>query len=149
MSGPSRWEGQINLLWDGESGGEVNIRNHPPLRLDTPVEYGGKGRYPCPDEIFLSAIGGCLLTTFLYFKRKIRLHLEGLRISVSGNVGLVGPEGYRITDLKAVIRIKTSKEEEANVKKCVEWTKDYCHITRALTVPVKISMEITSAEETT
>ncbi len=146
MSTPISWEGQINLLWDGESGGEISIGNHPPLRLDTPVEYGGRGRYPCPDELFLSAIGGCLLTTFLYFKRKVRLHLEGLQISVSGNVNLIGPEGYRITDLKAVLRVKTSKGEESNVKKCVEWAKDYCHITRALTVPIKLEHKIELVE---
>jgi organic hydroperoxide reductase OsmC/OhrA len=149
MSGSGSWEGQINLLWDGESGGEISINNHPTIKLDMPIEYGGKGRYPCPDEFFLSAIGGCLLTTFLYFKQKVKLHLEALQISVSGKVNLVGPKGYRVTDLTGLIRVKTSKDEKANAKKCIEWAKNYCHITHAITVPIKLSAEITSEEETT
>ena len=46
------------LIWDNQSGGEINIRNFPPIKLDTPVEFGGKGKYPCPDELFVSAMGG-------------------------------------------------------------------------------------------
>lgn len=142
ISDSKHWEGQISLLWDGESGGEINFINHSKLKIDTPLEHGGKGKHPSPGELLFSAIGGSLLTTFLYMKRKVQLHLEELQISVSGNVNLSGPEGYRITDLKAFLRIKTVKREEANAKKCVEWAKHYCYIIHALTVPVKIEQKI-------
>jgi putative redox protein len=141
----SNWKGNVTLLWDGESGGEVNVGDHPSLRLDTPVEYGGKGRYPCPDELFLAAIGGCLLTTFLYFKRKLSLNIVDLKISVDGNVSSVGPEGFRIDDVNAVLHIITSKIEKSKAKKCTELTRKFCHITRTLekVVPIKIIVKIT------
>ena len=148
ITSPENLEYRVKLRWDGKSGGIVNL-NTSTLRLDTPVEFGGEGRYPCPDELFFSAIGGCLLTTFLYFRRKLNLPLEGFRISIHGNVDLAGPKGYRITRIRALMYIKTIKNEEANAKKCAELTKDFCHITRTIekVIPIEISTEVTSTEE--
>jgi len=142
---PKHLKYQTNLLWDGKSGGEVDFKDST-LRLDTPVEFGGGGKYPCPDELFFSAVGGCLLTTFLYFQRKLSFRLENLQVTIGGDVDLVGPEGYRITRIKAVLRIQTIKEEEAKAKNCATLTRDFCHITRALekTIPTEISAEVTS-----
>ena len=146
MSTPNKLEYQVKLLWDGKSGGKVDFRNYPTLKLDTPKEFGGRGLYPCPDELFFSAVGGCLLTTFLHFRRKLDLYLEEFRISIKGNVDLSGSGGYSITRIKAVMYVKTTKNEEVKAKKCIELTKDFCHITRTLekAFPIEISIEITS-----
>ena len=148
VTNPENLEYQLKLIWDGKSGGAVKLKNST-LRLDTPLEFGGRGKHPCPDELFFSAIGGCLLTTFLYFRRKLNLHLEEFRISINGNVTAT-PEGYRIPRVKIVMHIKTTKNEEANAKKCVELTKDFCHITRTLekAILIETSMEIISTGET-
>jgi len=141
---PKHLEYQIRLLWDGESGGKIDFKGSA-LRLDTPVEFGGKGRYPCPDQLLISAVGGCLLTTFLYFQRKSSFRLEDLQITVGGDIDLVGPEGYGITRIKAILHVKTIRGEEAKAKDCATLTKDYCHITRALKkcIPTEISAEVT------
>jgi len=141
---------QIKLLWNGKSGGEVDFKGAT-LRLDTPVEFGGEGRYPCPDEFFFSAVGGCLLTTFLYFQRKLSLRLEDIQVTISGNVDLVGPEGYRITRIKAVLHIQTTEEEGAKAKECATLARDFCHITRTLekVIPTEISAEVTHGKDAT
>jgi len=141
---PKHLKYQIQLLWDGKSGGEADFKGST-LRLDTPVEFGGGGRYPCPDELFFSAVGGCLLTTFLYFQRKLNFCLEGLQVTIRGDVDLVGPEGYRITRIKALLHIKTIEEEEAKARECAALTRDFCHITRTLgkAIPTEISAEVT------
>jgi len=64
---------ETKLIWDGEGGGEVKAKESKDLKLDMPVEFGGKGRYPCPDELFLAGLAGCLLKTFLYFRNKAQL----------------------------------------------------------------------------
>ena len=141
---PEHLEYQIHLFWDGESGGKIDFKGSA-LRLDTPVEFGGKGRYPCPDQLLFSAVGGCLLTTFLYFQRKLSFHLNGFHITVGGDIDLDGPEGYRITRIKAILHVKTIEGEDAKAKDCAKLTKDFCHITRALekVVPTEISAEVT------
>ena len=135
---------RLKLLWDGRSGGEVNFEDHPTLKLDMPKEFGGEGRYHCPDDLFFSAIGGCLLTTFLYFQRKLDLRLKDVQILLDGSVNLVGPEGYRVTGLKATMRIETVRGEEEKAEECFKLMRDFCHIARTLggTLSTEITKEI-------
>ena len=132
-------EFEANLRWDGETGGEVNIGEFPTLKLDMPIKFGGKSRHPCPDELFLSSIAGYLLTTFLYFKSKLNIRLEGLEIHISGTLS-TGTEGYRMAGIQAILYVEAKKDYETDIKRCIELTKKYCHITRTLekAIPVRI-----------
>lgn len=57
----------VELKWDGETGATALTKGQQ-LKVDMPVEFGGLGRAPCPDELLAASVAGCLLTTFLYFK---------------------------------------------------------------------------------
>lgn len=144
MKLPRNLEYEVKLIWDTESGGDVHIRSFPKLKLDMPVEFGGRGRFPCPDELFFSAIGGCLLTTFLYFKERLKLDLRGLRVSVRGTIKSLGPKGYRIKDIKVIIYVEVDEGEKSKAKECIELARDYCHLTRSLErgIPIKVWSEI-------
>jgi len=133
-------EYEITLVWDTKSGGRAFIRDFRPLEFDMPTEFGGGSRFPCPDEHLFSAVGGCLLTTFLYFRKRLRLSLRDLRVSVRGTVDSVGPKGYRITGIEASIAVEVDAREKSKAEKCAELTKDYCHIARSVEAgfPVKV-----------
>ncbi len=62
---------RARLSWDGESGAEINIKHFKTLKLDMPTRFGGKGRYPCPDELFLSSVAGCLNYNLSLFQEKV------------------------------------------------------------------------------
>ncbi len=128
-----------NLVWDGETGAKIRAGKFEGLRLDMPTRHGGKGRYPCPDELFLSGVAGCLLTTFLYFRKKLRIKIKRLNISISGTLRRK-VEGYRMSGISAMISVETGKDNEVDVKRCINLTKEYCHITRSLekALPVEI-----------
>jgi organic hydroperoxide reductase OsmC/OhrA len=145
MSSLKNLKYQVKLLWDKRSGAEVSIGEFPKLKLDMPAEFGGEGKYPCPDELFLSAVGGCLLTTFLYFKNKINLRLNGLKISVIGTIDMISPaEGYRVTGIEATMQVEVEESEKVKAEKCARLSEEYCHITRTLegVIPIKVLKEI-------
>lgn len=131
---------RATLIWDGHSGGKVQTGRFRGIRLDMPRRFGGRERYPCPDELFLASIAGCLLTTFLYFKRKIRANVKAMEISTSATIGM-RPEGYRISGVKARMYAKTSNENKVDVRKCIELAIEYCHITRSLerAIPIHVT----------
>lgn len=137
-------EYRVEVTWDKETGGEADIEHFPALRLDIPVEFGGGGRYPCPDELFLSAVAGCLLTTFLYFKKVMKLHLEDFHVSAKQTIEKPKQDGYRITGIDALISVKVKTQERRKAERCVELAKQYCHITRTLetAIPLRISTQI-------
>jgi organic hydroperoxide reductase OsmC/OhrA len=125
-------EFKSDLSWDGESGGEITLQKGFTIHIDMPKEFGGEGRYLCPDELFFSSIGGCILTTFLYMRTKLKFDLKGLRVSVSGNVESHGTEGYRVDGAQVKLTVETNKEDEDKARICVEMTKKFCHITRSI-----------------
>ena len=133
-------EFKADLSWDGKSGGEITLGKGSKLHIDTPKEFGGEGKNPCPDEFFFSAIGGCLLTTFLNMQKKLKFNLKDLRIVVVGDVQSKGPEGYRVTGARVNLSAETDAEGEAQARKCIEMTEKFCHITRSLekAIPIRI-----------
>ena len=107
--------------------------------MDMPIRFGGKGRYMCPDELFLSSVAGCLLTTFLYFRKRLDVHLEGFEISINGTLH-ARSEGYRMSEIKVTVFAKTKKNDEIGVRRCIKLAEEYCHITRTIerVIPIKI-----------
>lgn len=130
---------RTRLSWDGKSGAEVSIGNYPHLKLDMPIRFGGRGRYPCPDELFLSSIAGCLLTTFLYFKRKLEVNVQSFNVSVTGRL-VASSEGYRIGEIRATMFAKVKKSDVARLRRCIQLAKEYCHITRSLEKAFRVRM---------
>jgi organic hydroperoxide reductase OsmC/OhrA len=141
MSTPERKiEFKVDLSWDGKSGGEIAFGKGTKLRIDIPKEFGGEGKNLCPDDLFFSAIGGCLLTTFLYMKKKLNFNLKDLRIIVVGDVQSKGPEGFRVAGARVNLSVETDAEGETEARKCLEMTEKFCHITRSLekAIPIRI-----------
>ncbi|RLI10785.1 hypothetical protein DRO42_00040 [Candidatus Bathyarchaeota archaeon] len=139
---------QVNVDWDGASGGLVECENCGDLKLDMPCEFSGLERSPCPDQLFLAAIGGCLLTTFLHFKNRLNLDVEDVRITVSAEIDLKPSEGYRIGSVTAVMRIRADAEDAELARRCAELARDYCHITRSIepSLPVDVAIEVTAPQ---
>ena len=67
--------------WDGKTGGLITTGDERQIVYDTPKTYGGRGEGVCPDEIFVSAVLGCLNNTFLDFQRRFEMELVSLNLS--------------------------------------------------------------------
>ncbi|WXG47282.1 MAG: OsmC family protein [Candidatus Atabeyarchaeum deiterrae] len=144
-----RIEFKVNLAWDGKSGGEVTLASGATLHVDQPKEFGGEGKHLCPDDLFFSAIGGCLLTTFLYMHRKSKFNLKGVHISVNGAVESLSQEGYRVKGARVNMNVETDKEGDEKARNCIEMTKRFCHITRSIekSIPIQILSTVTVKSE--
>jgi organic hydroperoxide reductase OsmC/OhrA len=137
----------VELSWDGETGASVECDNCGDLRIDMPEEFSGNGRSPCPDQLFLASLGGCLLTTFLHFAKRLQLEVQDINISVGGKVSLRKGVGYRVGPVEARMRVMADAEDVELVEKCSELARDYCHITRSIedSVRVDVSIEVTAS----
>lgn len=119
------------------------MEKFPTFGLDMPIEFGGQGRYLGPEELLLSSVGGCLLTTIVWFKKQMHIvSLEGLRVGVEGTWEKLR-EGYRITKIGAAIKFQVKQDERKKAEKCVEMAKNFCHITRSLEkgIPTEVRIE--------
>ena len=137
---PEREEFSLKATWDGATGGEVEAKGLPRLKIDTPREFGGRGGGYCPDQLFLSSVAGCLLTTFLFFKRRLNVEVESIEVSANCSV-VKTREGYRIKSVNAKIRVKAGEKQKKLVEKCLSLTKQYCHITKTIEPVVDLNVE--------
>ena len=93
---PERIEYHATSEWDGTTGGTARASDDRTIVYDTPETYGGRGDGICPDELFVSAILGCLNNTFLDFQRRFEMELVSFRLKGSATAVFDGT-GYKIT----------------------------------------------------
>ena len=141
MSTPREVSYELNIEWDGFTGGVVRRNSNAIVFFDTPVEFGGSGRALCPDELFLSSIAGCLTTTFLFFIRRFNLRLLSYDLKISGSVVFRNGR-YEVTDLKTYFKVRVERGLKNLVLKCLNLTVEFCHITNALKISVKHDFNI-------
>jgi len=132
-------------VWDGTSGGKIHLPGLPDLGFDTPARFGGLGRYACADQLFLSSLAACLITTFLYFKRKLRFTPTHVEATVRAKIALVGGGGYRFSRIKAVLLVRSEKCDLMVARRCADLAVAYCHLTQTVgeIVPLSVKPQVT------
>ncbi|MEM3507597.1 MAG: OsmC family protein [Candidatus Bathyarchaeia archaeon] len=131
MKEPKVFSVYTEVTWDKRTGGVIKIGKRVIAKVDMPKKFKGLGRYSCPDELFISSIAACLLTTFLYFKRKMRLKLLNLSVNSKGTV-IREPEGYKLKNVYFKIVATTRKEYKEAAMNCLNLSEEYCHLIRLL-----------------
>jgi|YelNatPaOPRAMG01_1025707.scaffolds.fasta_scaffold28848_3 uncharacterized OsmC-like protein len=125
------------VLWDGKTGGQIKTRKRTIIKVDIPKEFKGLGRYPCPDELFISSIAACLLTTFLYFKKKMRLKILNLSVEGKGKISRK-VDGYKLEDAWFKFTVVARKKYEEAIMQCLNLAEEYCHLLNLLPIKPKV-----------
>jgi organic hydroperoxide reductase OsmC/OhrA len=126
--------------WDGKTGGTTTITDDRQIVYDTPKTYGGRGEGICPDEIFVSAVLGCLNNTFLDFQRRFEMELVSLDLRGKATAQFDG-EGYTITGISISGEVVVAEGEKETGERCVELMKQYCHLTRSIRACIPIEYD--------
>ena len=128
--------------WDHETGGVANLGAYD-VYFDTPREFNGKGGSPCPDQLFLASLSGCVITTFNYFKKLHGADPKDVEAYVSGRVER-GKEGYRLSSIYIKLTVVSSLEGLEVNKMCAKKALQYCHLTKSIepAIPIEASFEV-------
>ena len=131
-------------VWDRKTGGKIHLPGLPDLRFDTPTKFGGLGRYACADQLFLSSLAACLIATFLYFKGKLRFTPIHVEADVKAKIALIGRRGYRFSGVKAVLLVRSRKEDLMVARRCADLAVAYCHLTQTVgdIVPTSVKSQV-------
>ena len=131
----------VETIWDHGTGGNIRLGEYV-INFDTPAEFEGKGEAPCPDQLFLAALSGCVLNTFIDFKKRLRVEAIDVKLETSATVKLIPREGYRIKGITIVIIIQSEKKFIETNKRCAELACEYCHLTRSIESAIPIEFKI-------
>ena len=129
--------------WNHESGGTAKVDGFT-IDFDTPHEHGGNEKAPCPDQLFMASLAGCIINTFNYYRVMLDAETRDLKVKVSSEIELTKIDGYRVTDIIIALEIWSDEENYELNQKCAERAIDYCHLTRSIekAIPIETSIEV-------
>lgn len=133
----------VNSSWDQKTGGSADSGRFV-IPFDTPKEYEGNETAPCPDQLFLASLTGCLMNTFLYYKNQLGAVTLDIVVDADAEVTMKHPHGYRMTKLEFKLSIQCDEEDLELNQTCAERARDYCHLTKTIesTIPTRVTIEI-------
>ena len=59
-----------SVIWQGQKLGLISSIDKPSFKVATPPEFKGHPGTWTPEDLFISSVNSCIMTTFLYFIEK-------------------------------------------------------------------------------
>jgi uncharacterized OsmC-like protein len=128
--------------WDHETGGTAWLDAFT-QRFDTPREHGGNEMAPCPDQLFMASLAGCIVNTFNYYRVMLEAETRGLKVYASMEIELTDTDGYRVTGIDIDVHVWSDQENEELNRRCAERATQYCHLTRSIEQAIPTTTETT------
>ncbi len=140
---PENLKFKIEARWDKKTGANIRFESDRSLIIDTPTEFGGRGTALCPDELFLTSIAGCVLTTFLWFTRKRGVKINDMRLDAESEIELI-KGAYSFKAIRITIEISAPEEYADKAKTCLDLAIRYCHISRGIEhcIPIDVTGKV-------
>lgn len=134
---------------------QVNVQaRHYSFMVDEPEPFGGTDAGPAPSEMMLAALGACQIITFQIWAKKLGLRMDGVEVSVSGDLDLRGwlgedsssRPGFTQVLFKATVTGPEPEERYAELARLVD---EHCPIMDSLldVVPVLTEVEFKAPDQ--
>ncbi len=136
-------EFNVKITWTSGREGIINLEEKPSLPLSSPPQWSGKSAAYSPQDLFISALAGCFVTTFATMMSRMRQPLHAYQVSGKGIVHPHPDGGWHFTKLNILIEITVPKNALlSKVKRAVTLTEKYCQISRSVNFEIKVQSEI-------
>lgn len=138
----------MNALWTEGKEGIIKINGKSDLPLSSPVHWDGKADAYSPHDLFISAVTGCYITTFASMMKRMKQPLSAHQVSGRGVLKQHPEGGWLFTDIYIIMKIIIPKDAIlSQVKRAVDLTEKYCHISRSVACKVLVEPQITQLDE--
>lgn len=123
---------------------ELRAPPREPIAVGPPPQFGGTDRVWSPEELLIGAVLECLWTTFEAYARRDRLEVLGWSGACVGVLDK-GPAGPAFTTIHLTVRLTVAPGDEDRARHTLTTAHAHCIISRALNVPVELSISMQSA----
>jgi len=136
---------KIKVEWTEDKKGMVEKDDGKKIEISTPPDFGGPSGYWSPEELFVSSIASCLMTSFLYFVLKNNVKLISYENKATGKVEKIEKKGYVFTDVEVEVAAKVDKNEDMDkIKTFLALAKKYCLISNSTNVKISVKNSVIS-----
>jgi organic hydroperoxide reductase OsmC/OhrA len=139
---PKRYRYETALRWTAGHRGVMSTPGKPEVEVACPPEFGGEAGHWSPEDLFVSSVNVCLMTTFLSIAERERIDLISYESGATGLATIAGGN-LRFVEItvrpKIVVRDGRSRERSA---RALEKAPSLCMVTLSIKPEVVIDADI-------
>ncbi|MEO9964149.1 MAG: OsmC family protein [Reichenbachiella sp.] len=136
---------EIKTKWIGNMAFEADVDGHR-IVMDAGEEVGGQNKGPKPKPLLLVALAGCTGMDVISLLKKMRVAVEDLQISVSGDTSEEHPIYYK--NIKLTYLVKGQGLDKEKIEKAVKLSQErYCGVSFTLQQVAELDYEIIYSDE--
>lgn len=141
-SDPEKYTYNTQLRWISERMGNLSSKGKPNIEVATPPEFGGHTGIWSPEDLFLSSVEVCILTTFLWFVNKEHINLKSYSSKATGTVEKIDGK-YIFNSIYIELEIGiSSNDNRLIVEKILKKAPRACLISNSIKTDVHIKSKI-------
>lgn len=118
------------LTWKGGLCSETKMGNHIVV-TDSSADEGGNDLGPAPTELFLAALGGCIMINISRIAKKMRIGLKSVRMKISG-IKEHNKHPSTFIELRVDVAIDANINDRAKLEKLVRLAGENCTVSNTL-----------------
>lgn len=130
---------RTSVRWTDRKQGVLTSQGKPDIQVSTPPEFKGHEGIWSPEDLFVSAVNVCVMSTFLAFAERMGLAYTGYESEAEGTVQLVDGK-LQVTSvlLRPRITLKEGKDSD-KAREVLAKAEEYCLVSNS--VKTRVSME--------
>ncbi len=134
-----------SLRWTGEHKGRLSCEGKPDIEVACPPEWGGHPGIWSPEDLFVSSLEVCTMTTFLFLLEKQRGALVSYESQATGTAKMVRGS-FVFDDVAVEVSVKVPTEGDvAKAARAFEEIGGLCLVTNSVKCRVMVKPKISVA----
>jgi uncharacterized OsmC-like protein len=130
---------KAKVLWEGGLKTRSLIRGFE-IETDKPKLHFGTNTAPAPMEVFISSIGACLLSTFVWAALMSRVTIEDCAVDIKAYT--TGQENKeKLSKVKIILTVWAEKKYKKKLEQCFDISRKTCSLTDAISCNVENIMQ--------
>lgn len=135
MSTPFPHQYKAYLEWQQDRLATISAAEQPRLVGGPPPQFDGSNTHWSPEELLLSSIQLCLMTTFFSLTTRHKLVVHSYKSEIEGTLDKTA-NGLRFTRIS--LKVDLESEDAGKAREVLQTAKKYCIISNSLNVPVEL-----------
>ena len=131
-------EAKAKIFWEGGLKTRSIIRGFE-VETDKSKSDYGTNMAPAPMEVFISGIGACILSTFIWSALKARVTIEDCTVDIKAFTD-IHEKKKRLLYAKITLTVWAKKEYKKKLEQCFDASIKNCPLTDAISFPIESVM---------
>jgi len=130
---------KAKVFWEGGLKTRSIIRGFE-VETDEPKSHFGTNTAPAPVEMFISSIGACLLSTFVWSVLRARVTINDCTVDVKAYTTNNGKK-EKVSKASITLTVWADKKDKKKLEQCFDISKTTCILANSITFPIETSMK--------